>query len=147
CLSKSRAQVSDAIERKFLQDAESKIMGALPTKSGGLVPRLTEWPNDHDFEVAERRAKAIHDITSISNHLGNNSACQALTSKMQKHFDNYVAGILKALPMAPENLIDTAQAYVHIATRLMELILGADEADLLRRRSNAAIRDLRKDNG
>ncbi|WP_420548648.1 hypothetical protein [Curvivirga sp.] len=138
---KARAQVSEAIDVKFLRDAEQRIMRALPTKSGGLVPKLAEMPNDHDFEVAERRAQAIHDINAISKQLGNQSNCLAIISKLEKHFENYTTGLLKALPKAPEDLIPTAYAYVHIASRLMELIVGPDEADLLRRRGNAALKN------
>lgn len=136
---KSRAQVSDAIDRKFLHDAEQRIMSALPTKSGGRVPRLTEWPNDNDFELAEQRAKAINDINQLSKQLGNQSACRNLTSRMLKHFDNYSEGMLKALPQAPEHLAPVAQAYVYVAVRLMELILGPEDADILRRRANVAL--------
>ncbi len=141
---KSRGMISEAIESKFLHDAEQRIMSALPTKSGGRVPRLADWPNDMDFEIAERRAQAIFDLNAISKQLGNQSACQNLIGKMQKHFDNYMDGLLKALPKAPEEMVPLAFAYVHITVRLMELILGPDEADLLRRRGNAALNHILK---
>lgn len=139
---RGRKIISDAIDELFLEDAEQVILKVLPTKSGKRIPKLTDWPNDQDFEISERRALAFRDLYIISQNLGNQSACQNLERKMRAHFDNYVTGILKALPLAPADKVGIAKAYVNIATRLMELVLSSDEADILRRRANVAIKDL-----
>ena len=134
-----RAQVSDAVERMILQDANRVVLLVLPKSGKRPVADFSERPDEERFERSERRARAIGEAMAIAEEVGLQAACASTVNNLRKDLDNYAARIIARLPKAEENERENARAHLATAVRLIELISNSDEADLLRRRGNAGL--------
>ena len=139
-----RQQVSEELERRLLREARKVVMKALPTRSGGTVPKLAAEPDDQAFELAEDRAQALGMMMPFADKIGLKGECSAKISEIRKALEKYAEGLLKALPNAPEDKQAIAFAYLCIAVRLIELMENSDEADNLRKRGLLALKSARK---
>ncbi|MCR9221621.1 MAG: hypothetical protein NXI21_15460 [Alphaproteobacteria bacterium] len=134
-----RNMVSDAVERMILSDAPRVVLSVLPKSGTHAVADFRELPNDDLFERSERRARALGETMALAEEIGLQSACASTISALRKDLDNYAARIIGRLPKAEEHELDNARAHLATAVRLLELISNSDDADLLRRRGNAAL--------
>ncbi|RED51471.1 hypothetical protein [Aestuariispira insulae] len=134
-----RQRVSEELERRLLRDARKVVMKALPTRSGGTVPKLAAEPDDRAFELAEDRAQAIGTMLPFADKIGLKGDCSAKVSEIRKELEKYADGLLKALPNAPADKRAIAFAFLCIAVRLVEVMENPDEADMLRKRGMLAL--------
>lgn len=140
-----RGAISKAIENRVLATAPKVVLSALATqkdRSGKVItakPDFSQMPPAALFEEAERRAKAIGEANRIADQIGLSSACQQTIRNLREELDKYAARIIEMLPRAPEEQKGTAAAHLYTTVRLIELITNSDDADLLRRRGNAAL--------
>ncbi|MEQ8605015.1 MAG: hypothetical protein RIB45_17015 [Marivibrio sp.] len=135
-----RAQVSDAVERMILRDADQVVLLVLPKSGTRPVADFSDLPDEARFDRSERRARALGETMAIAEEIGLQSACASTINSLRKDLDNYAARIIAKLPKAEsEDEMERARAHLAAAVRLIELISNSDEADLLRRRGNAAL--------
>lgn len=136
---KARNDVSAVIERQVLHRADGIIMGALPVKRGRIAPLLDSYPDEDSFEKAEERAEALANTMRIADQIGLASACLSTINGLKKQLSSLGSQMLEAMSKVDEQFIDQATAHLHTLVRLIELIDSSEEADLLRRRGNAAL--------
>lgn len=135
----ARAAVSEAVERHVLRNAERTVLSALPVRRGRIAPLLDHWPKEDDFFAADSRARSLAAASRIAEHIGLQAACQATMGDLKKSLASFGSQLLEALPKVDPSDADKATMHLNTLVRLTELISGSDEADLLRRRGNAAL--------
>lgn len=134
-----RTMVSEAVEHMILSDASQVVLSVLPKSGTRATADFSKEPDDNRFERSERRARAIGEAMGIAEEIGLQSACASTVNELRKDLNNYAARIIARLPKAEEHERGNARAHLACAVRLIELITNSDEADLLRRRGNAAL--------
>lgn len=134
-----RTMVSNAVDQMILSDATSVVLLVLPKSGTRAVADFSAEPDEERFERSERRARAIGQAMGIAEEIGLQTACANAVNGLRKDLDNYAARIIARLPKAEEHERANARAHLACAVRLIELISNSDEADLLRRRGNAAL--------
>lgn len=137
----SRAIVSKAVEEKVLNGALEMIKSSLPESSGSITEQLEDWPDDDLFERAERRAKALRETVRISDQLGLKAASSSAVTDLRRTFDDFGVRLVHELKTVDPSFGGQAHANMCVVVRLMELITNSDQADLLRRRGQTALRD------
>lgn len=135
----ARAQVSAAVEKTILSEAQDKVHRVIPRRGKALAPDFREFPDEAKYEISERRAQALGETMRIADQVGLQSACQSQINTLRKDLEGYAAKIIEQLPKVQDDNKAEATAHLYAAVRLIELITNSDEADLLRRRGNAAL--------
>lgn len=133
-----RATVSDAIENLVISTAQEVVLDALPDR-GKARPSFEKFPDEEQFVISERRAKALGETLRIADEIGLQSACQSKVNQLRKDLEQYGAMVIERLPKVEQHRKDEAEAHLAMTVRLVELITNSDTADLLRRRGNAAL--------
>ncbi len=136
----SRAMVSDAVGKIVLDCAEETVKTALPVKDGRLGA-LSQYPDDSAFEAAENRAIALAQTLRISEQLGLKTACGSAVSGLRRDFDDLGVQMIKKLAAVDPEREAPAHANLCMVVRLTELIANSEQADLLRRRGTAALKE------
>lgn len=140
-----RSAISAAIEARVLNTASRAVLSVLSVtrdKDGKVhtsKPDFSTYPAMHLFEEAERRAKAIAEANRIADQIGLSMACQTTIRGLRDELDKYAARILEMLPRVTEEQKAIATAHLNTTVRLIELVGNSEDADLLRRRGNAAL--------
>lgn len=140
-----RSAISGAIETRVLSSANKAVLSVLAVskdKDGKVRtarPDFSEYPSLPLFEEAERRAKAIAEANRIADQIGLSMACQNTIKSLREELDKYAARIIEMLPRTPEDQKLIATAHLNTTVRLIELVGNSEDADLLRRRGNAAL--------
>ncbi len=135
----ARGEVSRSVESLILSEAEEKVARVIPRRSRALIPNFSTFPDEDSFETSERRARALGETMRIADQIGLQSSCQSIINNLRKDLEGYAAKIIEQLPKVEEDKKPEATAHLYTAVRLVELITNAEEADLLRRRGNAAL--------
>lgn len=146
----SRAIVSKAVEEKVLHNAQDIIKASLPTGdrtggAGSMTEQLQDWPDDDQFEVAERRAKALRETLRISDQLGLKAASSSAVTDLRRSFDDYGVQLVNELKSVDPVFEGQAHANMCMVVRLMELVSNSDQADILRRRGQTALQHAASD--
>ncbi|MBP5858079.1 hypothetical protein KAJ83_13755 [Marivibrio halodurans] len=134
-----RTMVSEAVEHMILSDATQVVLSVLPKSGTRATADFSKEPDENRFERSERRARAIGEAMGIAEEIGLQSACASTVNELRKDLNNYAARIIARLPKTEDHERGNARAHLACAVRLIELITNSDEADLLRRRGNAAL--------
>lgn len=141
-----RGRVAKSLEAKLLADAPRMVLSVFPTRTGKDKQVRTDKPDfgappDEDrYEAAETRAVAIAEAKGIADQIGLSASCQATVRALREELDKYAARILEILPNTPPDRKEIATAHLNTTVRLIEVLSGSEEADLLRRRGNAALK-------
>ena len=135
----ARGEVSNAVESLILSEAEEKVSRVIPRRGRALAPNFSNFPDEEKYEISERRARALGETMRIADQIGLQSACQSTINTLRKELEGYAAKIIEQLPKVDEENKPEATAHLYAAVRLVELITNSEEADLLRRRGNAAL--------
>lgn len=135
----ARGEVSNAVDNLILNGAEDTVEKVIPRRNRALIPNFSSFPDEDLYEASERRARALGETMRIADQIGLQSACQSKVNTLRKDLEGYAAKIIEQLPKVAEENKAEATAHLYTAVRLVELIANPDEADLLRRRGNAAL--------
>ncbi len=135
----ARNRVSAAVQQAILVDAQPVVLCVVPKRKKTPMPDFSALPDDALFERAERRARALGEAKTIAEEIGLQTACANEINALRKTLDAYAARIIERLPKVEDADKPMARAHLAVTVRLIELIANADEADLLRRRGNAAL--------
>jgi len=135
----SRAKVSEIVETCVLKTASNIVLSAFPSvkgKRGTVVgtPDFSEALDEGAFTVAERRARAVADTTRLAEQLGVTSTANSTVTGLRKELATYTAKMIDRIAKSDESERDDALIHLYATVRLLELISGAEEADLFRRR-------------
>ncbi|HET6970065.1 MAG TPA: hypothetical protein VFH92_02975 [Phenylobacterium sp.] len=143
---KQRSNLAAVVERR-LKDAEKATVEALPTQASRLqgrrrpVPRLTEPPNPRLVTRAMTLLSFAHEVRATANYGGFGSTRTRLVESLAEHIDHYVEDVLDLARTGDVPDPAIAAAFLGVAADAVELLLGAKAAELIRRRSHAAIHD------
>lgn len=141
-----RGRVSKALEAKLLADAPHAVLSVFPTqttkdrKITTAKPDFSKSPDEDRYAVAETRALAIAEAMAIADQIGLSASAQATVKTLREELNKYATRILEMLPKVPAPQKETATAHLYTAVRLIEVLTTSEEADLLRRRGNAALK-------
>jgi hypothetical protein len=145
----TRRRVSQAIANTLFGASPERVTEALPQPPRGPLPRggvvtpLFALPFDAEkLLAAELSAEAIAETARISHILAAQSSATKAVVEIKKRL-NFAgrAGVdgISRLTMADHA---TAQRHLMAVVRLLEIIDGPEDADLLRRRGMSALRAL-----
>ena len=96
---------------------------------------MREMPDQDAYREAERRAKAINQCLKIAPKIGLQSRAQSLANEIAKDLEGFGEKMLPHLDNVPEEHMPKARAHVIMVAHLLELISGADYADIFRKRA------------
>jgi len=136
----SRAAVGKALTRNVIATAPETILEAFPEVPEGRL--AARHPGDIDVEsinAAERRAHTIAECERLADQLGVNTAVRDAVGKVRVDLQAQCEQLISQLKRADEksrmNLLPQLMSRLHI----MEILLGPDTADILRRRAMSAL--------
>jgi len=143
----TRRRVSQAIANTMFGASPERVTEALPQPPRGPVPRggtvapLFALPFDGEKVLAaEQSAEAIAETASISHILAAQSSATKAVVEIKKKLNQ--VGRAGVDGMSRLTMADYANAQRHLmaVVRLLEIIDGPEDADLLRRRGMSALR-------
>ncbi|WP_085587147.1 hypothetical protein [Thalassospira sp. MCCC 1A01428] len=143
----TRRRVSQAIANTMFGASPERVTEALPQPPRGPVPRggtvapLFALPfNGEKVLAAEQSAEAIAETASISHILAAQSSATKAVVEIKKKLNQ--VGRAGVDGMSRLTMADYANAQRHLmaVVRLLEIIDGPEDADLLRRRGMSALR-------
>ncbi|OSQ40842.1 hypothetical protein [Thalassospira mesophila] len=145
----TRRRVSQAIANTMFGASPERVTEALPqpprgpAPRGGLAPPLFSQPFDAEKVLAaEHSAEAIAETASISHILAAQSSATKAVVEIKKKLNQVGrAGIDGMARLEPPDYAN-AQRHLMAIVRLLEIIDGPEDADLLRRRGMSALRGL-----
>lgn len=151
----TRRRVSRALADTMFGATPERVIDALPkleaaqgpgSGRGGLAPPIfTQEFDDEKVLAAEKSAEAIAETARISDVLAAQSSAAKAVVELRKKLNQIGrAGIDSMRRLTPEE-IPNAQRNLMATVRLLEIVDGPDDADVLRRRGMNALRALADD--
>ena len=142
-LAKVRKDVSDAMERQVerLPDA---LISAFPVQvAGGFGPKgvhrpdVTQWPDEEKITLAVNLALFLEGSRWDANKALFSAAHRAASDRVGRFLISYGDFLMNEIRLAAAGTEEAqrCQAHLEALLRCTELVLGSQEADLLRRRA------------
>lgn len=139
-----RGSLAGVVERR-LKEAERATVEALPTQASRQqgrrrpVPKLAEPPSQRLVTRALTLLSFSHGLRKTANYGGFGSARARLVEALGEHIDHYVEDVLDLIRTDDVPDRDIAEAYLEAAASFNDLVLGEKAAELIRRRTTAAL--------
>jgi hypothetical protein len=153
-LLQTRRRVSQAMAGTLFGASPDRVIEALPqpekngVKRGALPPPLFSQPfDDEKVLAAEHSAEAIAETARLAHILAAQSSATKAVIDLKKRLSQIGrSGVDSMARLEPEDH-DTALRNLMATVRLLEIVDGPEEADLLRRRGMNAFRALQEKSG
>ena len=145
-LLQTRRNVSQVLGKTMFGKRPEKIIDALPQSSSrdrhapGARSPFAQVPNEEALLNAERSAQAIADCARISHVLGTQSSASQALNDLRKNLGNLGRNAIEGLKNLKPEDGENAMVNLMSAVRLLEIVAGPEEADLLRRRGLSALK-------
>lgn len=142
-LMKDRAAVGEIMDG-FMERAEKEVQAALPTiKSGSYaggprVPDLSHAPDPDKTSRALSYLRLVSGCRSFASAGSFGARHKDATDQIGAVLRRYNEDILKELRAADETKFAIAERFFLLSCEMVEILHGAEEAELLRRRGRAA---------
>ncbi|MDE2466709.1 MAG: hypothetical protein KGO02_23780 [Alphaproteobacteria bacterium] len=142
-LVKARATAAESLQG-LLERSSREILGALPTHrasfSGGpRVPDLARPASDEKRQRALRYADLIVGCRPFAAAVSVSAALDAAQEETEREMRTYNEELLRVMREASPDTVTPAEDSLEFAAQLTARILGANEAEYLRRRGRAAL--------
>jgi hypothetical protein len=150
-LLETRRRVSKAMANTMFGASPDRIIDALPlleTKQGpgsgrqGVRPIFAQPFDEEKVLAAEQSAEAIAETARISHVLAAQSSATKAVVELKKKLNQIGRAGVDGMGRLDADELDNAQRNLMAIVRLLEIIDGPEEADLLRRRGMNALRAL-----
>jgi hypothetical protein len=141
---KQRASLASVVEGR-LREAEKAALEALPTHTPRQqrvrrpVPQLADPPQDRLVNRALTLLSFCDELRTTANYGGFSATRNKLIEKLGEHLDHYVEEVLDLIRTDECESLEHAQYFLEIVARFNGLIRGDKAAEIVRRRSHAAI--------
>ncbi|RCK47020.1 hypothetical protein TH25_16000 [Thalassospira profundimaris] len=143
----TRRRVSQAIANTMFGASPERVTEALPQPPkapmgrGAVVPPLFAVPFDGDRVLgAEQAAEAIAEMASIAHILAAQSSATKAVVEIKKKLNQVGRAGVDSMAKLGMAEYENAQSHLMAIVRLLEIIDGPEDADLLRRRGMSALR-------
>jgi hypothetical protein len=143
-LIKQRRALASVVEGR-LREAEKQFALALPTGAAKLkrirrsIPKLGAAPDERIVNRATTLLCFLKEIRSSANYGGFAAARARTLDKLTEQLDHYVEEVLDLLKTGDAENEDHARAFMVVAGEFSRLLRDDKAAELLRRRTNAAL--------
>ena len=137
----SRNNLGAYISEFILKDGTACVMGGFSMakrkmgKITSMVIDLRHAPDIEKYKISERRAKAIKDCSGLADRIGLKSASQAVVNELNKELEKFEDKLIDILDRVTKEENEIATKHVIMLARIQEILMGADTADLFRKRA------------
>jgi len=141
-LLKTRGTVADAMN-VLLGRLAREIIDALPVQGGrrGVVkPDTRQWPETERAERAVELARFLSGVGAYSSRAAFGTAHKAALEEVGKFLLSYGEALVEEIKRGDQEAAARLEAHLLTVLRLTEFALGPSDAELLRRRAQAASR-------
>lgn len=143
-LLKARGTVADAMNI-LLGRLAREIEQALPVKGGRRVkgavkPDTRQWPETERAEHAVEMARFLSGASAYSSRAAFGTAHKAAQDEIGKFLMSYGQALVEEIRRGDKDAAARLESHLVTALRLTEFALGPSDAELLRRRAQAASR-------
>ncbi|MDP2697298.1 hypothetical protein [Thalassospira sp.] len=153
-LLETRRRVSQAMADTMFGASPDRIIDALPqpprgpqTPGRAIVPLFALPFDEEKILAAEQSAEAIAETARISHILAAQSSATKAVIELKKKLNQVGRAGIDGIPRLDGADYDNALRNLMGTVRLLEIIDGPEEADLLRRRGMSALRSLEEKKG
>ncbi len=143
----TRRRVSQAIANTMFGASPERVTEALPqppqgpAARGAVAPPLFALPFDGDKVLAaEKAAEAIAEMASLAHILAAQSSATKAVVEIKKKLNQVGRAGVDSMARLGMSDYHNAQRHLMAIVRLLEIIDGPEDADLLRRRGMSALR-------
>ncbi len=138
-------QVAGVME-SLLERSPEKIMEAIPIrKIGGFAgrgtarPDLSQWPQENAVKRAVDHAVFLDGLRYVATKAAFGDVYRDVVDTMENTIVRYSENIVNEIRATDGEEREKAEAYLDVAVQLTRHILGETEANLLKRRAQAAL--------
>jgi hypothetical protein len=140
-----RSKLSEAMERR-IEKIPDEIIGAFPTTSAGAYaargafrPNFGRWPDDEKIGRAANVALFLGGSRWLAGKALFGVAHKAAVERVSKFLVGYGDDLVAELKAGDADALARCQAHLQALLRITELVMGEQEADILRRRATMAM--------
>jgi hypothetical protein len=144
-LVETRSKLSEALERR-VEKIPDEIIGAFPTTSAGSYaarsgprPNFGRWPDEAKIGHAGSLALFLGGSRWLAGKALFGVAHKAAVERVSKFLIAYGEDLVGELKAGDSDALARCEAHLQALLRITELVMGEQEADVLRRRATMAI--------
>lgn len=142
-ISKQKTTLASVVDGR-LRDTDKHVVAALPTQAPSLrrirrrIPRLTLPPDPAQVARATALLTFVQEVRTSANYGGFAATRAKLLEKLGDYVDHYVDEAVDLLKTGDAEDEGIAHAFLAVAADFILLMRGEKDADLVRRRAQAA---------
>lgn len=140
---KQRASLASVVEGR-LREAEKVAEEALPMvaprqRTRRPIPRFSEPPQDRLIDRAMTLLTFSEALHGTANYGGFSAGRNKMTESLGAYIDAYVDEAVEMIRTGETENLETAEAFLGVAAKFIQMLRGGKAGDLVRRRTHAAL--------